>query len=777
MLRPTVDIHRTLTAQSVRFHAHRLEGNWNVKAELLEGASNHRQPPFALSLTVPDSTHLQPVLFPDQPYWGERLRAVNEYAWTYQRTFTLPHADSSHARLRFDGVDYFAEVWLNGHFIGKHEGHFAPFTFDVSDHVKRDGSENLLMVRVTSPWDAPNPGGNYPADHVLRGLVKGHYEHGEGVIPPNVNPLGIWRPVWLLLDDGLSIDHIRIQTTLEGNMWLQLRVVNATEQTWDGKLILQVEGDNHSGSGVLDSADLHLAPGEHVVEQTLHVSDPQLWWPWDHGEPNLYRVRAYLVDHQNHVFSATEETFAFRTVHLRRTPERFEYRVNGRPVFIRGTGYMPGLYLSQCDQNLLMRDVQLAREANLNLLRVHVHVSPPELYDICDRLGMLVWQDFELNWIHDASLEFEQRARAVQRDMIDMLGNHPSVITWCCHNEPTMFFTRRQNLEKHPGPALYTDAMQQDPTRPVFLCSGQMDNDWQRSGDSHSYYGAIWSGDYTDVYRFLPRLSTEFGFEAPASKETLQQYAYCWERQSHLEEQIDELWAYQAELTQYHVEHFRRLRATSCAGYIHFWLVDLVPQVGCGVLDSQRIAKGGYDALRRASSPLHIALEHDGRKPIRLWVFNDTMQTYAQCTMRWQIFDAHGKKLLEGQLVYDVASNASQPVMDIQWSVASKKCAQIKLTLLDSNLNPLAENHYENPFQHRLRPDAYPWKFDFELGTKVFNREGAPSMMAGVNSDLLTIVPLQIQETVAEWGMRRHFPHKFISRVARVLDWVTGVER
>src|SRR5690606_29700316 len=222
--------------------------------------------------------------------------------------------------------------------------------------------------------------------------------------------------------------------------------------------------------------------------------------------------------------------------------------------------------------------------------------------------------------------------------MIDQLGHHPSVITWACHNEPTMVFTRRHNLEKRPDPALYADACAQDSTRPVFMCSGQMEDDWRRAGDVHSYYGAIWSRRYTDIYRHTFRLNTEFGFEAPAALETLRTYPPVWEALQHLEQQLDDLWAYQAALIQFQVEHLRRLRSTTSGGYIHFWLADLAPQVGCGVLDVHRVPKAGYAALQQASQPLLPMLEHDGRKPRALWILNDTPEGYPRATLHWRIF-------------------------------------------------------------------------------------------------------------------------------------------
>ncbi|MCA9910027.1 MAG: hypothetical protein KC519_15320, partial [Anaerolineae bacterium] len=435
-------------------------------------------------LTVPECAHLQPTLYPDRPYWGKHLRAINEQAWVYERVFTVPDVPYRRARLRFEGVDYFASVRVNGQFAGQHEGHFAPFTLDVT-RLLHPG-ENTLTVRVTSPWDAPNPHGTYPTDHVIRGLVKGLYEHGEGVVPPDVNPIGIWRPVWLLLDDGLSIDHVRIRTALDGRVDLRFTLANATSETWHGSLDLRAFAAADADDAVHSPRDIRLSPGVHQIEQTLHLREPRLWWPWDQGEPHLYQLEATLADADGAAASTVRETFGVRTVRLERSSERFTYVVNERPIFIRGTSYMPSLYLSQVDRDTLARDVAFTRAAHLNLLRVHVHVSPPELYDLCDHAGLLVWQDFELNWVQDTSAAFEARAQALLGDMIDQLGNHPSVITWACHNEPTKVFARRQNVEHRPDPALYRQAVRQDTTRPVFICSGQLEGDWRCAGDVHT---------------------------------------------------------------------------------------------------------------------------------------------------------------------------------------------------------------------------------------------------------------------------------------------------
>ena len=761
----------TAPSSSASLQALRLTGPWQLQPVPLNAPFSPDQLTESWR-TIPECGYLQPLLYPDCPYWGPHLRALNETAWVFQRSFSPSASPFTRARLRFEGIDYFAEVWVNNTCVGQHEGHFVPFEVDITRLIAQ--GDNTLTVRVSAPWDAPNPSGTYPTDHVIRGLVKGHYEHGEGVIPPDVNPIGIWRPAWLLLDHGISLDHIQIRTALDGRVDLQVRVTNSTPDLWHGALTLDIASHNHSGAGVNSAQAVTLPPGSHVLQQSLHIPHVHLWWCWDQGSPDLYCLEARLIDTHQQPVSEQRERFGVRTIQLERQPQRFVYWLNERPVFIRGTSYMPALYLSQCTPATLGRDLNLARDANLNLLRVHVHVAPPEFYDLCDATGMLVWQDFELNWIQDPSVEFERRARALQRAMVDLLSNHPSIITWACHNEPTMLFARRHNLEQHPDPALYADLQEQDPTRPVFIASGQLDDDWQRSGDAHSYYGAIWSTNYTDIYRHHSRLHTEFGFEAPAALATLRANPETWSRLQHLEGQIDVLWAYQAALIQYQVEHLRRLRSAGCAGYIHFWLVDLVPQVGCGVLDACRLPKGGYAALQRASQPLQVALEYTDRRPIALWVFNDTPLRYRAVTICWQILNAAGQVVLQGGTPGDIQANTTQRVMEVRWAVPPAQCAQIVLEMRTETGYLLCRNEYHQPFAPQRRPRGYPWKFDPYLGTKVFDRKDAPSLAGQNVNGLMRIVPVAMREAVVERILRQRFPSRWLSRLAWIVDAVLG---
>jgi beta-mannosidase len=164
--------------------------------------------------SIPRLTFLQ-LLFAPQPYFGRELRYFNQAPWWYRLEFATP-ADIRSATLRFDGVDYFAKVWLNGKELGEHEGYADPFEYEVGALLER-GRSNVLVVKVSSPWDTQVAEGQHERRFwtVIRQLLKGSYEHADTFVQRDVNPVGIWRPVQLIPHDGLhsGVDPA-IETTL-----------------------------------------------------------------------------------------------------------------------------------------------------------------------------------------------------------------------------------------------------------------------------------------------------------------------------------------------------------------------------------------------------------------------------------------------------------------------------------------------------------------------------------------------------------------------------------
>jgi hypothetical protein len=207
---------------------------------------------------------------------------------------------------------------------------------------------------------------------------------------------------------------------------------------------------------------------------------------------------------------------------------------------------------------------------------------------------------------------------------------------------------------------------------------------------------------------------------------------------------------------------------------VHFWLADLAPSVGCGMLDVARREKSAYAALRQASTPLQVSLEHDGRRPIALWIFNDTLHEYPQAVIRWVIRGPGGAVLLDGETPCSVGSNQSQHVGRAAWTIDPAEAESVELRLIGPQGAILAENSYPRPFDLPSRPAGYPWKFDPVLGCKVFDRPGAPSLADLGAKGLVRLIPLRLRERIAEWGLRQQFPAWLLSAVNQIGKRIPG---
>lgn len=754
-----------------------LDGPWRLKDEpdLSSTGPYHSSPELDDSLwrEVPPATHLQPWLFPDNPYWGADVRAVNDSAWWYRTRFSLPdEADGKRVRLLFEAVDYTAEVWCNGQRLGQHEGNFAPFWYDVTDTVEQ---ENVLAVKVTSPWDPARRWGLTYVDEVYRGMVKGLYAHSDGLIPPDVNPIGIWRPVWLQACGDVTIERMSYGVAEDmydrsAQLTLRLYTHSHHSETIRGVLHVYLVGETFEGLRTNEHIPVEIPPGAHVIEQQVRIPDPHWWWPWDMGHPDLYRLRCTLYDAEK-ALDTHEQLLGIRQLELYRTRDALHYQINRVPVFVRGTTYVGGLYLSQLTADQIMADLGRVRECGLNLIRLHVHVAPPQVYETCDRLGIMVWQDFELNWLHDPSPQFEERAVRVVRDMVAQLDTHASIITWCAYNEPAALPFLDVNLRDRPAPRVYRELRQLDPTRPSFLCSGKQEQDWRHSGDTHAYIGGAHGGQYADVYGKRSALVTEFGCETPPTAATLDEVPMLAERLSHVRDRIDEIHAYQAALLKYQIEWYRRTRFEPCGGYIHFCLTDLYPQVGCGVLDYARRARPAFEALKCASQPVHIMMEYTAAGPEALWVINDLNRPLLRCLAEWEVQNSKGEIITRGSAQEDIPAQRAHRMSILTWNV-EKGHPYVIVLKLSRRGELLDENRYEDPFHMPARPSHYPWDYDPVLGMRCYGGPHAQSSLRVLNTWYGRAARLLFP--VYEWLEALLAGHEMPSWTAGLLKWLYG---
>src|SRR5262249_11579648 len=217
-----------------------------------------------------------------------------------------------------------------------------------------------------------------------------------------------------------------------------------------------------------------IGSGTNARRFVIHVDQPQLWWTWDHGKPNLYtldvtvRAENVLSDHYSCAVGIREI-------------EQIDWKfyLNGKRMFIRGTNSYYHLFQSERRRRDYERDLGLMRSMNINLIRLHCHFSNPEFYDLADELGLLIWQDFLEAW-YPEDPAFALKAAALYDPHIRYVRNHPSVAIWATSDEESL--ENYRVLTKHLEPRLYALDPQR---RPVVRSTG-------RYGDGHIYYG--WYG-------------------------------------------------------------------------------------------------------------------------------------------------------------------------------------------------------------------------------------------------------------------------------------------
>ena len=356
----------------------------------------------------------------------------------YARSFDLPEElQGRRLLLHFGAVDYEAEVWLNGQYLGRHVGGYDPFMFEVSAHLRLQG--NRLVVRVhDDPADA-KPCGKQSPDR-----------HPSGCRYMRVT--GIWQTVWLEAVGAAYLADWTLTAAADGSVRFVGEVSGAASQIalrvlLDGREVAAARATIHAGH----------------AELSFVVAQPRLWSPAD---PALYDLELAVLDEDGRTLDAVTTYTGFRSVEI----AGGQMLLNGEEFFLISAldqGYNPeGLYTPPTD-DFQREDVLWARRYGLNSIRKHQIVPEPRFLYWCDRLGLTVWgemADWGADIIAGGDELLRQWAACMRRDR-----NHPCIITWVPTNERWRPATPTHSLAKT---RIYRATRQMDPTRPAIDTSG-----------------------------------------------------------------------------------------------------------------------------------------------------------------------------------------------------------------------------------------------------------------------------------------------------------------
>ncbi len=370
-------------------------------------------------------------------------------AMDYHRTISIPSDwKGKEVLLHFGGVDFHADVYVGGNWVGSHSGGSSPFSLNITRYAA-PGSSVDLVIAVR---DFINEGGQ-------GGGKQTHYAQSYGCFYTRTT--GIWQTVWLEAVDLAGVRDVQIIADVQrGAFALVPRYYRA-----EASAVLTIKA-KRDGVIVAEAS----APCRDGIPVDLHVPDPVLWYP---GSPELYELE-FTVTRSGAVIDSVLSYGALREVTLRDG----RFHINGKSIYLRlvlDQGFYPdGVWTAPSDE-ALKRDIELSMAAGFNGARLHQKVFEDRFHYWADRLGYLTWSEWA-SWGLDYNDYKAGRAFETEiREVVMHLRNHPSIIAWTPFNETRDFRNPRSHYLNHMDAT--SICRQLDPTRPVNDSSGYVHHD------------------------------------------------------------------------------------------------------------------------------------------------------------------------------------------------------------------------------------------------------------------------------------------------------------
>jgi beta-mannosidase len=681
-----------------------------------------------ISAVVPGNVELDLVaagIIPD-PRIGENIHQLLEYEqyeWWYERKFTVDEltnvlangrADTQDedgrllkkptVELLFNGVDCFATYWLDGREIGRSDNMLIEHRFDVTGLLV-PGRQHVLSIRLQSPILEALQRTYDPSSYALPvnfeslWIRKAPHSFGWDIFGRAIS-FGLWRSVEVVVHDPNEIAELYVTTTeaTHKQATIQLFYQLAVEPRKLSDLKLRVTGVCR-GTHFTVTKKLKFAYGN--IE--LSVDNPKLWWPRGYGEADLYTLTTELL-HQDEVIACRTDSIGIRTIELLRSdvttleqPGQFQFKVNGAPIQIKGSNWVPMDMFHSKDAARYAEAIALAVDLNCNMLRSwggNVY-EDHAFFDLCDRHGILVWQDFAMACaIYPQAQEFQEMLRKEATAVVRKLRNHPSLAVWAGDNECDEFFLLRglnpnQNILTRK--VLPEVVFQCDPYRPYVPSSPYVSPEAYKLNTPTAWPERhLWGvRDYfKSVFYSTANMHFigEMGYHGCPSLSTMQKFldpAYLWPWQDNkqwithgtdplgdpesmyhfrvklMADQIGELFGdipdtiedfilasqiSQAEAKKFFIENSRM--KPQCSGILWWNLLDGWPQFSDAVVDYYGDKKLAYHYIKRVQQPVCVMIDEPHNWHVAAKVGNDSNQA-ANGTFRVWDGDS-GETMLEG---------------------------------------------------------------------------------------------------------------------------------
>ena len=672
----------------------------------------------------------------------ESLQWIPQRTWDYSLKFNVDKNiwKNDSIDLIFNGLDTYADVWLNGEKILHADNMFVKYQKEVKNILKKRGNE--LKVRFY-PFDKQRDSliGTYPIRFPEKYAVmrKAAYQNGWDWAPRYLN-MGIWKDVELRGWTGYKIENVSVLTNrINDNVAEMLANIAVVSATDDSLRFVVLKNGTELGETYIDSE------GGFYLTIDFTLQNPELWWPNEMGEQKMtdFQIKVYK---NNQLVESHDVRTGIRTIELVEeyddTGISMYFKVNGQNVYIKGANYVPEEMIETwMSDEKTFKLLTECKNYHFNMLRVWGGgIYPPDyFYDICDSLGIMVWQDFMFaGTTYPYSDEFFKNVKIEAKQQVLRYQSHPSLAMWCGNNEvsegfvnwgwqKSMGWSDGDYLEmKHGMDTLFVDIFAQvvdnyDGTRPYWPSSPK--NGWGRpesltEGDVH-YWGVWWGEEpYEKYLEKVGRFNSEFGYQAYPNIDTKHQKHPRGEEliEKHVSKYVrrDVPWrvytrdqyVYYSQLSQSYgvglAIEAQRAAKPRCMGTLYWQLNDAWPVISWSSIDYEGNKKALHWKLKDLYAPILIGVLPTTDSNFKIYA-NSDYDSEINAELNLDIYDFDGKLLKSFAADILIPENGCvQLPLDVNAFVEEFDKTEIYIKM------QLADKQDKSVYAERIQYLAYP---------------------------------------------------------------------
>lgn len=700
------------------------------------------------------------------PFFGnneKELQWIENETWEYQTSFKISKEESKNQNtiLQFEGLDTYAEVFLNNKKILDANNMFRTWKVDVKNNLKV-GKNNLKIVFKSAveigkakaqklPYTLPEK------ERIFSRKAQYHFGWDWG---PRFVTSGIYRPIKLLFWNNATIENVRFEQKELSNDLAKVNFSFTINVENAGDYVIKMD---------IMPFRFNLKKGINVINLPIEIKNPILWWCNGLGVPHQYLFR-FSLEKNNDKLDNKLIKVGLRTIELIQEKDSigksFYFKLNGKPVFMKGANYIPpDSFLPSATNSTYKEIVQNAVDANMNMLRVWGGgvYAEDTFYDECDKNGILVWQDFMFACaMYPGNEEFLDNVKNEVIDNVTRLQNHPSIALWCGNNEndegwKNWGWQKQFNYSKQDSTQIWNDYEklfhQLIPKTLDSLLSKKENRYWPSSpsigwgkkesltqGDSH-YWGVWWGKEPFEVYKKkVGRFMSEYGFQGMPNIETLEKVIQKEDlnftseafknHQKHPTgfETINEYMArdfpvpkslekynYVSQILQAYgmktAIEAHRLTKPYCMGSLYWQLNDCWPVTSWSTLDYYGNWKASHYQVKESFAPT-LLMVTEITNGLSIIGSNDNLEEQ-KGTLNAKLIDFSGKELWTALKECELNSEINSNCMDILFSDLPKFAKEktvLQLEFICKNKKTVAYHYFVKPKELQLEKPTIEMK-------------------------------------------------------------------